>query len=190
MKLNSEKNIDLLQDLSKIILKNGVINFIILLVLIHGLQPNLFIVDNTTNALLIILLIYSYKDRIKMIKGHGFEVQLRDRAQGTINHPLPPQVEKMESSHSFSDTEKRILSTLYKYQDVYFAKDLSKRWGFKINSRAGDAYYQYLGALTSLLKKGLVSVSAENDMCFLTNEGIEYIRKNSHIVDLDNLYTF
>jgi hypothetical protein len=70
-----------------------------------------------------------------------------------------------------SEPQKKILRTLWRYQTSQFPDDFKQRWTFRVAATASD-YPQYLEALSTLLKAGLVFVNPANDQCGLTEEGI------------------
>ncbi len=159
----------------------------IILIFIHGFLDSYFRVDNVTILLIVLIFLIPYIPLIKKVKFGEFEAELE---QGTST-PLPPITQNIESRDKFTIMEKKILSTLYKYQIQSFGNDKSKRFTFIITPFFKIEYPDYLAGVSSLLKRGFISVSPENNHCSLTNEGLDYIEKNkSKIYDEKLAYTF
>lgn len=78
--------------------------------------------------------------------------------------------EQLNTFTALTELEKKILRTLWRYQTTQF-QNYQQRWTFRLTSQA-PGYSEYLTAIVSLLRRGLVFVTAEGDQCGLTNEGI------------------
>ena len=98
--------------------------------------------------------------------------------------PINPQITEL------SAIEKKILSTLYKYQNQSFPNDRIKRWTFTVKPNAIMEYPDYLNGVATLLKKGLIAVVVETYQCYLTNDGLDFIKNNLSIYDERNIYQF
>lgn len=105
---------------------------------------------------------------------------------------MPAQTEKAGSKPNiskFSEMQKKILATLWHYQQVHHKDDTSHRWTFTISPFDPD-YAEYLQAIAGLIKIRLVSVSPENYQCMLTAYGIVFMKENRQLETEENLFYF
>lgn len=105
---------------------------------------------------------------------------------------IPPQAGGSTitpDTQEFKEMQKKILATLWYYQQKQFKDDTIKRWTFTVNPFAPD-YPEYLEALANLVKIRLVAVSPENHQCRLTSVGIDFMKKRKDLQTENNLFAF
>jgi hypothetical protein len=100
-------------------------------------------------------------------------------------------IEQMDKSKTgdLSSDAKKILATLWRYQQQSFKNDFSKRWTFLIYPGSAQ-FIEYINGLGELLKYGYVSVRSDNSQVMLTNEGIYYIQHHKEIQVYEDYYIF
>jgi hypothetical protein len=94
----------------------------------------------------------------------------------------------MEEFSKMADAEKRILRTLWHYQEKIYPK-VNRLWTFKIRSDATE-YPEYLLALGKLVKKDIVFVNPANGQCALKANGIRMMKSIVDDKDKDDYYHF
>jgi hypothetical protein len=88
----------------------------------------------------------------------------------------PPPTGAVENALSGEAHE--LLATLWNHHLKHFGQDFTtRRWTFLV-SPASPRYPAFLKALSETVNAGLVAVSPQNLQCFLTNQGVEYCKKN------------
>lgn len=82
---------------------------------------------------------------------------------------------KVERFADLSPKAKKVLRTLWRFQQEQFGENDQRRWGFRISSSAPDFSFFRIGA-TELLTLGFVG---ENDrgLVFLSSEGVEFCKR-------------
>jgi hypothetical protein len=102
------------------------------------------------------------------------------QAGKTINKP---DVEKL------TEMQKKILATLWHYQQLAFKDDTNGRWGFRISPYDLD-FVEYLQAVAELIKVRLVYLNQDNYYCMLTADGIAFMKQNKLLQTENNLFNF
>jgi len=91
--------------------------------------------------------------------------------------------------NSLTEEQKKILRTLWRYQNSSFPNDFSRRWTFKIPATATE-YPDYLTAVGDLVKRGYILVNPQNEQSALTNEGIILMSSIGEDASSGNFYIF
>ena len=96
---------------------------------------------------------------------------------------------KKPNAEKLNEMEKKILATLWHYQQEYSKSDPNKKWGFVANPYSYD-FPEYLQAVAALLKLGFITVIPPNYYCFLTPDGLAFMKQNTQLQTEDNLFNF
>ena len=126
---------------------------------------------------------------IDEIEEGGFgSVGLKRGKSGKTKAP-PSSGPQEKSSIVDSQKIKKLLATLWKYQQKHHGRTFTEsRWTFLI-SPASPNYPEYLSALSEAVNKGLVVVSPQSIQCFLTNSGLKYcIENETELSDLGDFW--
>ncbi len=121
----------------------------------------------------------------------GVEAETHERSQSTTEKPAPPANESEYSELSASELSpdaKKIIATLWRYQNQHFGNDKSKRWTF-IVSPIAPLYSGYLRGASELFDKGLIAFANDHHI-MLTNEGLYFMEKNVDALQNIDLYRF
>jgi hypothetical protein len=164
------------------------------LIFIHICIPTILTLDTGTLAVLALaaapwLTVFF---RTITIPGVG-TFESRDRSQGTAEVAEPPAAQishlEVKAAPILSDSAKKILATLWRYQRQVFGDDKQKRWTFAVNPSSSD-YRDYLKGLSELVNLGLVTVSPKTFQCMLTNEGMLFVSQKPEMQQYESIYVF
>jgi hypothetical protein len=174
----------------------GILSFLCLVGIVSKeLWPSSFILDQTILLLLALGALPWLTLFLKKVSIPGFlSAESAERAQGQTKKPPAPrssvQIANTDQLQLSGDA-KKILATLWRYQNQHFHDDPTKRWTFTVFPTApAEAYSSYLTGLGELVKAGLVVVSPENNQCMLTGEGIFYIQSHGEVIAGQDIYVF
>ena len=78
---------------------------------------------------------------------------------------------------AFLPQTRKVLKTLWMFQQKQFPNDTTKRWGFGVSLGSPD-YMAYSNGLLELLKHSLAAVDARG-FCFLSDAGIAYCQQHN-----------
>ena len=160
--------------------------------------PNLFVIDEKSLILIGIATLPWLTFFFKKIKLPGGLEAESNRQQGSTANPSPPTnrpAEEQREAKKFSDLKspsKKIVKTLWEYQQMHFRDERDKRWTFTVLHIAED-YSSYVIGLGELLDLGIVSLSKDekNAQCMLTNDGLGFCEANvDEIATYNNYYKF
>lgn len=104
------------------------------------------------------------------------EIQAKQIEQPRAEKPLD----------KYSQHAKRILATLWKYQKEQFGEDDLRRWGFGVGRLAPD-FVTFSTGRDELAFDRLIYPDPRG-MVYLTNEGVEFCKKNRKEVELLDVY--
>lgn len=133
----------------------------------------------------------TYFDTFKIGKD-GFEAKAVEDNTGKTSKELEERIltanskSPEESVFPFSGDSRAILSTLWHFQKKLFGKDSLQRWGFGIGI-GSPQYKQYETGLRELSRDNLVHED-QRGLCYLTNEGVEFCKTHTAILDADGPY--
>jgi hypothetical protein len=163
----------------------------VILVTLHIIAPTVVTLDQATLILLALGALPWLTLFFKTLEIPGFaKVEAQERTQGFTANPLPPaRALRVVPEGLLSDSAKKVLATLWRYQRQLFGTDMTKRWTFEVSPFAPD-YREYLSGLSELVNRGLASVSPETHQAMLTNEGITYARGNEEIQTHTDVFLF
>ena len=137
----------------------------------------------------------------------GFKAELADREQDTADAPPATDAPSIatpaagnapfsaEAAAAYSsppdaaDARRKVLATLWRYQQEYFPCEPAKRWTFAVRPTAPDFPY-YLRGVAQLVSEGLVTLAPENHNCMLTNEGLIYCEEHPEEANSPDVYRF
>lgn len=125
------------------------------------------------------------------------EIQNKFNLNQTVNitsstMAIPLQTDNSTSapnSETFNVMQKKILATLWHYQQIHSKDDITRKWTFAVNFYA-PFYPEYLEAIAKLMNTRLISLNPENNQCMLTDFGINFMKQNEQLQTKDNLFTF
>lgn len=176
------------------IIAGSVISLVAIFVFVsRSAWPRLLVVDEISLIILgLAILPWLPIFFIKFKLPGGFEAEA-DRQQGKTDSPAPPAQPTKElqsqkpSVISLSDLNseaKKIIRTLWKYQQELFHDKPEARWTFAVFHNA-DVYASYTIGLGQLLELGLVSLAKNQTsaQCMLTNEGMTFCKDNTKNID-------
>ena len=162
---------------------------------VHITWPTLKI-DEVTVALIVLGLLPWLQPIFKSVDLPGLgKVEMQDREQGSADAPSASDskpVSKPDAQDSpftaepasaqpaplhDSDARRKVLATLWRYQQQLFLNGPEKRWTFAVSPTASDFAF-YLRGLAQLVSEGLVVVLPQNHQCALTNEGFIYCKQH------------
>ena len=166
----------------------------IVLVVVHVCIPTIFTLDAGTLAVLGLAVAPWLTVFFKSIAIPGVgTLETRDRSQGQSEAPEPPAAQAKhfdaKAAPALTDSAKKILATLWRYQRQNFGDDKQKRWTFTVNPTSAD-YRDYLKGLSELVNLGLVTVSSKTYHCMLTNEGLLFVSQKPDIQGFPSIYVF
>jgi hypothetical protein len=122
-------------------------------------------------------------DRLKEYEGHHGTLRF-----GETKAPPPQPAGEKKIPDDLSREAKKILATLWQGQVRNFNEDFSKRWSFRLLPNA-QRYGAFMVGFAQLLDAGLVAWTEKDGQAFLTNEGIDYIKKHPDVQGSDDRYT-
>lgn len=121
----------------------------------------------------------------------GLEAETSDRVQSTTKSPPPPSNVSSElegDSSELPPEAKKILATLGRYQKQHFQNNQENRWTFTVSPTV-NLYEHYLKGITYLYSRGLITIG-HNHHIMLTNEGLDYVKRHSDILNNQDIYRF
>jgi len=123
----------------------------------------------------------------------SFEKIHENRAEVTADKTdqmtAPTAPSAVEIPTELSREAKRILATLWKYQQKTFQDDLSRRWGFRILPNT-KAYGTFIIGFAELIELGLVAWTPKDGHCMLTDKGIDFVKAHPNLQKSDDIYPF
>ncbi len=104
------------------------------------------------------------------------------QGQGTAGAPVDAAQQERPSSEELSfaaldESERKVLTTLWRFQKEAFPNDEKQRWGFGV-ALGSQEYFQFRKGAESLAQKHFVSI-APTGLCFLTDTGLNYCNSES-----------
>jgi hypothetical protein len=84
---------------------------------------------------------------------------------------------------------RKILATLWKYQQKHFGRNYAQRWTFAVLPGARE-YAQYLSGLSLLVQGGLVVVDPTLQQCLLTDAGIHLCEAHDSVLAQEPTFVF
>jgi len=164
------------------------------LIIIHISIPTILTLDTGTLAVLALAAAPWLTVFFKTITIPGVgTLESRDRSQGTaeISEPPAAQISHLEvkAAPLLTESAKKILATLWRYQRQVFGDDKQKRWTFAVNPSSTD-YRDYLKGLSELVNLGLVAVSPTTFQCMFTHEGMLFVSQKPDIQQYEPIYVF
>ncbi len=130
--------------------------------------------------------------KINFPGGGGVETGAQGTAEPKAKPPTSIKIGAIEfelPSISLSPEAKKVLATLWRYQQQSFQNDFSKRWTFLIYPGSPE-FIQYMNGVAELLKFRFVEVRSDNSQCMLTNEGIYYAQHHKEIQEYKEFFNF
>jgi hypothetical protein len=118
------------------------------------------------------------------VKGIGKDgVMMNNVFEGSVRLPQEPVAivntevrSKEKSFNDYSRPARKVLRTLWKFQNEQFKGDFTQRWSFGVHPLALD-YPQFHSAIYELKFDGLI-INDDRGMVFLSNQGIEFSKNN------------
>ncbi|MFN3242510.1 MAG: hypothetical protein ACE37K_13485 [Planctomycetota bacterium] len=109
--------------------------------------------------------------------------------EGTTSAPeAAPDAELVPENVELGDMGRRVLNTLWHYQQQHFKKPTEGRWTFGLDPRS-SVWRDYTRAVAKLFEAGLVEHDPGNGQVFLSNKGVAYCQKNAAGLGADR-FTF
>ena len=173
---------------------------------VHIIWPTVK-VDEITVALTVLSLLPWLQPIFKSVDLPGLgKVEMQDREQGSADAPSAsdskptPTPNPQDSPFTAepasgqspplhdSDARRKVLATLWRYQQQLFSNEPEKRWTFAVSPTASDFAF-YLRGVAQLVSEGVVIVLPQNHQCTLTNEGFIYCKQHPEELSGD-IYQF
>lgn len=133
--------------------------------------------------LLILVLVLLFKQHLAALLGRlrswDSPVGKYEFGEGTAPAPKAGATSS-ESTDAIAlgDMARRILNTLWHYQQQHFPDPKKGRWTFGLHP-ASPFWIDYTRALAELFNAGLIEHNPANGQVFLTNRGIDYSERHS-----------
>jgi hypothetical protein len=89
--------------------------------------------------------------------------------------------------NNLSPEARKILATLWRYQEQILKDDQRKRISFTISNDRPE-YPSYISGRDELVSIGLIAPGTMKDYCQLTDEGLDFVKKNHELKNYSDIY--